>query len=137
MTGVLRSCEIGYEAEADSHGVLPILSNVAGGVELVLELELIGFNWNDLHDGHFDKELLGVLPLELGFFDVPSGSFEVESGEIATVFGHFFEFRGILDLGNDGIEGGLIKGPLFFPAGGLDKGGKVGSGDVESWEPHD
>lgn len=34
------------------------------------------------------------------------------------------------------VEGGVIQGPLVFPAGGLNQSGQVGLGDVEAREPH-
>lgn len=85
MTGVLLSFEIGFTYKTDTHCVSSQLGDIDRSLESTSQLELVSFYRNDLYERHFIDELLWSLLIEAVFFNVPSGTLNVETLDVGSL----------------------------------------------------
>lgn len=121
MTNVMLSLKIGFEHETDSHRIRSQLSDVDGCLDRTSELQLVGLDRNDLNQWHFFDKYLRLLVVQTISFCVPSRTFNVETLDVSTLVQSLSDFFGVIDLGDVGVHGGLVQGPSFGSASGLDE----------------
>lgn len=136
MTDMFLSSEVGFKDQANSHGISSALSHIDRSFDLVLKLKFVDFNWNDLDNGHFENEFLRILAFEAILRDIPLGSFEIESSNVASMFRFLFDFLDMFVFGDHSVESGLVKGPFFISTRSLDKSGEITFGYVDTREPN-
>jgi len=134
---MLVSLDVGSEDQTLAHGVLSVLGDVHRSFEGVPELQLVGFHGNNLQEWHLLDQLLGPLNVEAVLLLVVTGSFKVETADVATELKLLLDGIGVLLLGDDGIHDRLIKRPSLGATGGLNQSSQVRLRGSETTEPHD
>lgn len=132
MTNVMLSLKIGVEHETGSHRICSQLSDVDRCLDRTSELQLVGLNGNDLNQRHFLDEYLGLLVVQTISFGIPSCAFNVETLDVSALLQSLSDFGGIIELGDVGVHGGLVQGPSFGSASGLDESCAVRLGNGQA-----
>ena len=137
MRCVLVRLDIGNEDQTSAHGILSVLSNVHWSLDGVSQLQLVGFDGNNLQERHLFNELLGFLVVEAILLRVVTGSFQEKTADVATELQLLLDGCRVLLLGDDCVHDRLIKRPSLGATSGLNQSSEVGLGSSETTQPHD
>lgn len=128
--------QIAHKDHSNSHSILSHLSDIHRNVNIVLQLQLIALNRDDLNHRHVLNQFLRVLSLETTLFQVPGSPFNGQSSNVTAIFRSLFNLTRVLVLSHNGVQSGLVEGPLFLSTGSLHQSSHVGLRDVQTGNPH-
>jgi len=94
---------LGLELGVEHIGCTSSLGLVDGALVHVLLLSAVGWDWQRaaVDDGHDRELLLRVALLELAKGGVPTGTFNLETEDVSTLFGRLLELRIPVELLGD------------------------------------
>lgn len=136
MAGMFLGSQIAHEDQTNTHGILSQLSHVNGNINIILQLQLIGFNRHNLNHRHVLDKFFGLLTNDLILFDAPAGSFNVKPSDITTIFRTGLNLIWVPHLGHNSVQSRLVQSPFFLSASSLHEGSQVGLRNMQSGDPH-